>query len=171
MALKRKVGLMILSFCLIYMASGSAKVQAQESKYHALFIYNFIKYIEWPQGSTNLKIGIMGNKSVNDELQKVLSARGEGKVSIVNSADISEMATCNLIFMPSKQDKNFNSVLKSIAGKKVLLVTESKGLAGKGAGISFYVENGKLKFLLNKSTIDSRNLKVSGNLMKLANVI
>jgi hypothetical protein len=52
-----------------------------------------------------------------------------------------------------------------------LIVTDKKGLAEKGSGINFKMEGNKLKFEMNQASIESANLKVSGQLTSMAILI
>lgn len=138
-------------------------------KYHALFIGKFIDYIEWPQGNSQLTIGVIGDPNAYAALESGLGARGKAKVKKVNSA--SEINDCQIIFIPSSQNKEFEAINSATANKPVLVITESEQYARKGATISFYLDNGKLRFLLNESTASQHKLKVSSGLTSLATVL
>jgi hypothetical protein len=77
----------------------------------------------------------------------------------------------NIIFISSNQSYKFERIKRLVAGKPVLIVTESSSLASKGAGISFYTENSKLKFRLNKSAFSKGKMTVSPRLLAVAKVL
>ena len=139
------------------------------NKYHALFIGNFIRYVEWPNTYENPAIGIVGNSKIYMEMKTYLEK--QGKVTVKKIEGEGDWAECQVIFLPSNQGKLFTSINKKIAGKAILLVTEDEKFAKEGACISFYLHNGKLRFIVNKSVSKAQNLKISANLLKLAKVI
>lgn len=157
--------------CLSFLALSLAiSTYAQDlSKYHALFIGKFIDYIEWPDGKTNLTIGVVGDSNVYEELQASLGQRGKANIKKVTGA--SDAIDCQVIFIPASQSKLFDAINSATSGKGILLVTESEQFARKGASISFYLEEGKLRFMLNESAAKERDLKVSSGLVSLAKVI
>jgi hypothetical protein len=54
---------------------------------------------------------------------------------------------------------------------KALLVSEKDGMARKGADISFFIKEEKLKFEINKNVIENKGLKIATELLKLAVVV
>lgn len=138
------------------------------SKYHALFIGKFIEYIDWPDQG-NLTIGVVGNSRVMIELQNTIEKRGKARIKKI--AGVNDITDCDILFIPASQSKLFSTLNQASNGKAVLIVTEEESLASQGAAISFYTEEGKLKFIINKSAVESRKLKISSRLLGLAKVI
>src|SRR4028119_2478204 len=54
-------------------------------KYHSVFIYNFIKYIQWPSSaqSGDFVIGVLGSSGIIPELEKMASTKTVGSQKIV----------------------------------------------------------------------------------------
>ncbi len=162
-------GFMITAMIL---ALGNTKIQGQDvGKYQALYIYNFTKYIQWPGASQQLVIGVLGSGTINRELQKMAANKGTDKLKLIKLTSYDNLNDCNIIFLAKDQDRNLELVLEKTKGKSVLVISESEGLAQKGAGISFFMEDNKLRFTINKGAIEERQLKVSRNLLVLAKVI
>lgn len=162
----RKTYLLLL---ILLFLSGNYDSLAQDlSKYHALFISKFIDYIEWPDDG-KLTIGVVGNSRVLIELQNTVEKRGEARLKKV--AGMEGVEDCDIIFIPSSQNKLFSRLKDATSGQNVLIITEDESLAARGAGVSFYTEGGKLKFIINQSVVASQQLKVSKSLLVLARVI
>ena len=70
---------MILLLGATLMASG------QQSMFKALFMFNFAKYIEWPnqESKSEFIIGVLGNDDIITELKKLAGARKINNKSIV----------------------------------------------------------------------------------------
>ena len=139
------------------------------SKYHALFISKFVEQIQWPQGNEKLTVGVMGNSPVNSALASIPKAK-QGKLVIKTITNESQVSGCDMLFLPNAQSSKLAGVKQAAQGNNVLIITESD-LAKKGAGISFYVEDSKLRFVINKSEMDASGLKVSNTLISMAKVI
>lgn len=142
---------------------------AQEAKYYALFVAKFSQYIQWPNAETPLIIGVYGNQEVTSELEGFTSKKQNIQIATINS--VQDVNKCQIVFLGDSKKGEFESIRVSIDKKEILLVTENMNFAERGAAISFYLDGTKLRFILNKQTIETQNLKVSGSLLSLADVI
>ena len=150
-------------------------LQAQKYNYYQIFMYNFTRYIQWPlEGQDgDFVIGVMGNSEIVGELQnmaKIKKANGHAiSIMVYNSVD--DIGKCQMLFIPEGKSKMLDDVRTKIGGQATLLITEKPGLAQEGSGINFIIQDGKLRFELNKAATDQAHLKVSGELSKLAILI
>jgi hypothetical protein len=146
---------------------------SSNSKIKATFIYNFTKYIDWPEKykEGNFVIGVLGTTSFYNELASLLSTKSVGGQkfeikSYTNSESVSNV--CHILFITAENSAALPDVLKKLKGKSTLIVTEKSGMAKQGSGINFVVDNNKQRFELNKSNVEKYNLKVSSTLATLA---
>lgn len=146
---------------------------SSNAKLKASFIYNFTKYIDWPEKykEGNFVIGVLGTTSFYNDLTTLLNTKTVGsqrfEIKSFTSAD-AVSGICHILFVPAENSSMLPDVLKKIKGKSTLIVTEKPGLAKQGAAINFVVENNKQRFELNKANIEKYNLKVSTTLTALA---
>lgn len=143
------------------------------TKIKATFIYNFTKYIDWPEKykEGNFVIGVLGASSFYNDLTTLLSKKTVGKqIFEIKSYTNSESVTgvCHILFITAEQSAQLPEVLKKMKGKSTLIVTEKTGMAKQGSGINFVIENNKQRFELNKTNIEKYNMKVSSTLASLA---
>lgn len=143
------------------------------AKIKASFIYNFTKYIDWPDKykEGNFVIGVLGTTPFYNDLASLLSTKtvGAQKFEIKSFTSVESMnGLCHIIFIPAGNSSMLADVTKKMKGKSTLIVTEKSGLAKQGAAINFVVENNKQRFEMNKANIEKYNLKVSSTLMALA---
>lgn len=157
------VGLWLILFFINDSAS------AQESKFKALFIQKFIEYTNWPDDRNEVVIGVFGNSQVLLELEK--SSNSKRRYTIVKIAGAGDIVKCDVIYLPEAQNRNFDLVLQATSNKSVLVITDNASFAEKGSCISFYLEDSKLKFIVNQMAMKKANLRVSSALLSLAKVI
>jgi len=152
------------------------KVFSQDVDYksYTLFLYNFMKYIEWPDKSGDFIIGVVGDSKVTTELmllaeKKKVGGRNINVKTILNAEDA---LLCNMIYVPSAKSNLLKPIMEKIKDKPILVVGEREGLARKGAGISFVVDDDDvLKFDINKSVLDSHSLKIANLLIQLGIIV
>ncbi|MEP5614233.1 MAG: YfiR family protein [Cyclobacteriaceae bacterium] len=142
----------------------------QESKYKALFIYKFMQNIEWPADkvASQYTVAVLGDSEVLDQLTTLTSGRKINGKSISVVSYSGSISGVNLLFLSRNNEDQFDSINKEAISNAVVLVTESKGFAKKGATINFNNEGGKLKFEMNPATLSASGLTASGSIKSLA---
>ncbi|HEY8937875.1 MAG TPA: YfiR family protein [Cyclobacteriaceae bacterium] len=142
---------------------------------HAAMLYNFIKYIQWPNESEagEFVVGVIGDDDVFTTLKAWYDGKPKGskKYVIKKLASPAEAGDCQVVYVGKSKNKSFEEIKSSIAGKSVLTITDGNGMGQKGSCINFKVIDGKLKFELNQASVTSSNLKVAGQLSSMAIVI
>jgi hypothetical protein len=171
----RKVWLLGLLgwFCL---QSNKACAQETDYKAYSLFVYNFMKYVEWPEAQSkgDFTVAVLGDSPINKELQALAASKKlKGRNIVLKKCNTPEEAlNCNLLYIASSKSAAVKTVKDQLKDKPVLVVGEREGLAKKGAGLSFVtMEDDELKFDINKKEIEQHQLKISSSLIQLGIVI
>jgi hypothetical protein len=154
-------------------------VQAQERpthEIHAAMLYNFIKYVQWPnEGEAGeFVVGVIGEDNVFNTLKGWYEGKPKGatkKYVIKKLSSAAEAADCQVVYVGKSKSREFENIKTNTTGKPILTITDGNGLGEKGSCINFKVVDGKLKFELNQATVTSSNLKVSGQLSSMAIMI
>ncbi|GIV37192.1 MAG: hypothetical protein KatS3mg032_1571 [Cyclobacteriaceae bacterium] len=162
----------------LMMAGAAVTGQAQERpehEIHAAMLFNFIKYVQWPDEAApgDFVVGVMGEDNVFNTLKAWYDGKPKGakKYVVKKLTTANEAASCHVVYLGKSKSKEFENIKSSIAGKPVLTVTDGNGLGQKGSCINFRVIDGKLKWELNQATFSSSNLKVSGQLASMSILI
>jgi hypothetical protein len=175
--LKKRAHIIIL-FVLLFGSGLKNACVAQDIDYKAytLFVYNFMKYIEWPEAKSNgdFVLGVYGDSPITKELQALASNRKlKGRNIVVKTINKPEdVAECQLLYIPSSKSSVVKTLKDQMKDKPVLLVGEREGLAKKGTALSFCtLEDDALKFDINKKEIEQHQLKISSSLIQLGIVV
>lgn len=170
--MKKVYCIAILFAVLLTMSSSEVKAQQVDYKYHSLFIYNFTRYIKWPDGAmgSEFVIGVIGRSGITEHLEKMAQSKNvNGKPIVIKTfKNADEIVDCHMLFIPDNYSNKFDEIRTKLSGKYTLVISEKPGLAQKGSDINFVVNNGKWNFEMNQASTDSRNLKVSSELSKFA---
>ncbi|TRX59509.1 YfiR family protein [Fulvivirga sp. M361] len=146
----------------------------QNYQLHSVYIYSFIKYVQWPNTSdSEFIIGVYGNSPITDHLKKMAAVKKAGDKTIIvkNINNLSNTANLSILFVSKAVSGELDSIIRKMMGSSTLLITEVEGAAAKGSNINFVIRSGKLAFELNRSAMDRDNLKVSSELTRLAIII
>ena len=120
----------------LFLLTISTSIYSQFEKTQALYIYNFMKLINWPDNMKqgNFVVGILGKSKITNELSKVVSNKKVGiqNILIKEITDINQASACHLFFIPSGKSHQLAKVIEVLSGGNTLVVTESPGMAKKG---------------------------------------
>ena len=151
--------------------SVTAYSQTTNYQVYALFVVNIAKYSSFPNVSSDLQITVYGKSKVFDELTKQNGKVVNGHALKVNQAEsITDLGQAQIIFLADGKSAALDEILKATEGKPVMIICEREGLHKKGAGFSFIVtENSTLRFDINNTELEKRQIKISKSLSTLAN--
>ncbi len=149
-------------------SQNNAQAQTAITKVESLYIYNFIKNIQWKNVSDKYIIGVFANTETFNELKGILSIRKfNGKTIIVKKLGAPAQASeCHIVFVSGS---NGSMVKKIVAGADMnnTLIVSERGQLNNGAGIAFVLSNSKLQFKINKATCNAAGLQISASLLSL----
>lgn len=160
-------------FCIS--AFSSLQAQQLDYKYHTVFMYNFTKYIKWPDASigNEFVIGVLGKSDIVEPLEKMAESKSvNGKNIVVKTfKTIEEISGCQMLFVPESKSNQLSALRQKLAKQPVLIISEKSGLARQGSIINFVINDGRWQFELNQAAADLHMLKVSSELSKFAHTI
>ncbi len=164
--------LLLCFFLFFIVQNGRVQAQTDINSAYSLFIYNFAKYSQWPDGNSgSFKISVLGKSTVYNELKKISASKKiNGRaIEVVNIKSVSEIGQPDLLFVPTAESGELANIINNTGGKPIMVISEKKGSFESGACISFYVgDDSKLKFQINDKELTSRNLKMAQSLKNMA---
>jgi hypothetical protein len=166
----------IIFLLLLTLLVGNACISAAQTtnyQVYALFVVNIAKYSEFPQLQGELEIASYGRSKAYDELLKQNGKTVNGHtLKVTQSDDLSVLQKASVIYLADSKSSALDELLKATEGRPVMIICEREGLFRKGAGLSFVVtDNNTLRFDVNNSELEKRQIKISKNLTALANTI
>jgi hypothetical protein len=162
--------------------------QNREYKIKAAFLYNFIKFVDWPEEKTKdqngpIIIGIVGKDPFGDAFEPMTKKQIKGRNGLINRFEGSEkfkksskagksaiesLRKCHLIFICSSEEKNSPEIINLVDKHSVLTVGETPNMLKSGGIINFVVEENKVRFEINLTAAKNSKLKIRSQLLRLA---
>ncbi|MDR1865520.1 MAG: YfiR family protein [Bacteroidales bacterium] len=144
---------------------------SQNERFKSLFVFNFTKYIEWPDNyrEGDFVISVLGTSPMYAELQHNVKGKQAGNqtIEVIQVSNISGIKKCHILYVPAQQSSLLEAVGKYLSGKPTLIITEKRGLIAGGTDINLSQTGGKLQFELKPKQIEKKNLKLSKTLLNL----
>lgn len=142
------------------------------AKFKSLFIYNFTKYTEWPENykKGDFVIGVVSDSDLADALEQAAATKKINSQNVVvkriNSTD--DISQCHVLYVNGKTSAEVSPFIEKAKGFSCLIITEGTGMIESVAAINFVIVGSAIKFEMNKSRFENRDLIVSNSLDKLA---
>ena len=155
-----------------------AQAALNEYQVKAAFLYNFARFVEWPAGtfasaSSSFKFCVFGKDPFGKSLEEALAGKriAEHRVELVRARKISELEGCQVVFVSASDSVRPFDVVAGLKSRNVLLVGEEEDFASAGGTIQFFLQDNRVRFVINPDAASRAGLKVSSKLLALANVV
>lgn len=134
-----------------------------ESKIKAAYLYNFTKFVEWPDSkNTPIRICVVGDPTIS-RLLSDLSSHQSGKIefNLVPASEVSA-GKCQMLYVAGNEPSPF-----SFKGTNILTVSDKPDFADMGGIVTLFSDNGKIRFEINLDASRKTDLKISSKLLEL----
>ena len=144
----------------------------------AVFLYNFLNYIKWPDqskttGAPEVRLCIIGKDPFGDALTAIRKkASAEWDMRIVHLSKDQPLSDppCHIVFL-SRLEPAHTAVSESLFAVGVLTVSDIEGFAENTGIIEFAQRKDKIKLIINVDRLKEAKLKASSKLMKISEII
>jgi len=162
---------------LLLLAPGSVR-GAAEYEVKAAFLYNFTKFVQWPQaGDANPQqpfvIGVAGPETVARQVEAVTAGRTvlSRPITVRRVTSAQEAASSDMLFLSTQDGGGREDLLDAVRKAHVLTVGESERFSELGGMVTFAVIDGRVRFSINEGSAEKAGLKISAQLLKLATAV
>ncbi len=149
---------------------------ASEGEIKAAFIYNFIKFVEWPapmfsRADQRIVIGVLGQDGVTKALEKVSGKIAHGRtINVKHAIDPTELEKFHVLYIGQSEKDRVKSLIKEIP-KHVLTISDIQSFASSGGMINFSTAEKKISFVINLDAVERAGLKFSSHVLRLARIV
>jgi hypothetical protein len=170
-----------LSLALLAACAAPARVSAaglalgSDAEVTAAFIYNFVKFTEWPAlpAGAPLIVCVVGDDKIAAAL--VDTVRGQNvdgrAVEIWRPLDASTWRACHVLFVGGGDVRRAAGQLEPFVTLPILTVSDGKGFSRMGGIIELYVEAARMRFAINIDIAQRAGLRLSSHLLGLATIV
>jgi len=165
----------------VALASAPATTQMDEYSIKAAYLYNFSKYVGWPDGTfsaptTPFVICVVGDDPFGGRLDDTVAGKtsGDGRPLAVRhpkADDSAALHECQIVFLSKSEQKRSSKLLAAVRGAAVFTVADFTPFAEEGGVANLRIDGSKVKVDLNMTAANQANLKVSGKLQQVANLL
>jgi hypothetical protein len=176
----------LLTAAMMFVASSvsrpgmAGEAPSLEYKVKAAFLYNFLKFVEWPDDqsadvSIPITIGILGEDRFGTAFNEITSRKVKERTIVVRrfsdyGTDETKkgLAECHLVFISASSRQHAKDVAALLSRRPVLVVGESDGFLEAGGSVNFIMQDNKVCFEISLDNADRADLKIAAQLLRLA---
>ena len=150
-------------------ATLSAQEVSLEYRVKAAYLYNFVKFVEWPEPRRgSLLICVAGQNPFGTVLTDLIRNEQIRGVPLETRVILEPDPDCDVLFMP--RTSNIAAYLRAAAGMPTLTVGETARFIEQGGIIRLFPEGVNVRFEINREAADRARLRISSRLLQLARV-
>lgn len=158
----------------------SAQAIPREYELKAVYLYNFLQFVNWPLGPCPTKggrveeIAVLGDSPIGESLQIL-------KAELKRSRDIEitvrfygpyvegmDLSGCQLLFIAQPELKNIKKIIGSLKGKPALLVADNEDCLDQGCMIALLSQANKIRWAVNRRSVEASGLRMNARLLEMA---
>lgn len=173
-----------LAFLMVFLSThvvgprvGHAQDAPSEYQIKAAYLFNFLKFVEYPPESFSdplapFVIGVVGDDPFGSALPQVVVGKTvQGRDLVIHLYHAGEdLRGAHILFISASERKRLPMILSGLHGSTVLTVADTPGFLEAGGMIQFLNENGRVRFAINVDAAGQSRLKLSSKLLSLAKV-
>lgn len=170
--------LFILASAFVLLVGKNCHAQYSEYEIKAAYIFNFAKFIEWPEykdtSSDTIVLGIYKYDPFGIILEKTMIGRtANGKSwKILRIKRVSDVDKCNIIFFSEVSKYEMGIVLKRIKNQPILSIgDEIDEFCEIGGVINFTPQYSQNQFEINNKEAIKSSITINPKLLKLAKIV
>jgi hypothetical protein len=151
----------------------AAQPATPEYQVKAAFLYNFLKFVEWPgeAGSSagTICLGVLGRDPFDDALDTVRGKLAKGrKVVVIHFRSPDEVRGCDLLFISASEKGRLSQALRAAHNARMLTVADQEGFCEAGGMINLVSVKNRVGFEVNLAAANRARFRISSQLLKLA---
>lgn len=155
---------------------GAAHAQATEAEIKAAYVYNFGKFIEWPEKQrTPGTPFVVCHTRLAPAFQTALAALEkrvlDGQTVTLKLVNQEETLKACHILVVDDTERNPSRWIDKVASQPILLVGDGENFARDGGALAFVAMEGRIQFAANTDALARSQLKAKAQLLKLATVV
>jgi hypothetical protein len=149
----------------------------EEYRVKAGFIYNFAKFVQWPQGTfasdaAPLVFCILGDDPFGTAIDSIDGKPvGSRKLVIRQIKKVEDRGTCQVLYIAPSEKDRLTTILKALSGLSILTISDMEHFAELGGMIGLIRVDNNIRFEVGMGAVRGAKLEISSKLLKLADKV
>ena len=182
--IKRTIFFLAAAICFILTGPGAATLAHDQAEVKALYLYNFLLFVDWPEGAADerkiLRVAVTGDDPLFEFLRRMRGKPLKGRKLVIERFDaVEDLRTpCHALFISPSKRSIAPRILEKVREQLVLTMSDMKGFTNMG-GMVYFKHMGHLKdpagrlkrFEINLTAVEHAGLKIRSRLLRLSDIV
>ncbi len=146
-----------------------------DAEVKAAYLYNFAKFVEWPQeafadASSPLIIAVVDNEPFAELLAGTVAGKKVNNRSfqVIAVKRGTPLHGCHVLFVASNEHRLLSETLAQLRGTAVLSVGQDESFIRLGGMVNFFIEADRVRIEINPDRAAAARVRISSRLLALA---
>jgi hypothetical protein len=171
--MKSALRFLLILFLLAVAGVQPCRAELSELQVKSAYVFNFIKFVEWPDKAIRtgdkLRLCVIGNNELLASLSSVSGRRvGQYELQVMHADNSAAWNACHVLFIGEHEQRRLVPIIKSLGVAPVLTISDIPGFAERGGDIGLLNRNDKMLFEVNLSSTRQAGLRLSSQMLNLA---
>jgi hypothetical protein len=150
---------------------------SKESEIKAAFVFNFIKFVEWPDEvfagrRTPIKLCVWGQGALGGALDALRNKKTKNRaIQVLYTQEMRELSGCHVLFIKSTDGRSLGKIFGRMTRRPVLTISDMRGFATSGGIIGLFRSGEQMRFAINVDAARRSGLRISSQLLKLGKIV
>ncbi len=166
---------------LFTLCSGRLLLHAQtasDRQVKAAYLYNFAKFVEWPEhtfaSSTDaIHFCIWNDRGFEADVRQIVNGKllAGRSIEVVGCQNIDQLRKCHILFIGSSDERETRRILQVLREVSALTVGDMKDFIANGGIINFVLQEDRVQFEVNHKSATRAGLRISSRLLGVAKLV
>lgn len=170
----RRLAIALLAFG--FGCASPANAETAEARLKVAFLYNFAKFVTWPEpyfsSQPDISLCVLGADPFGEVLASLKQRTAQGRplsIAVLESAD--KAKSCSVVFISTSEKPKIPQIAQVLADTNALTVSDIAGFAESSGMIELVNTDGKIAFDVNLDNARKASLNLSAQLLKVARAV
>jgi hypothetical protein len=165
---------LVMAILSVSVTVAAQRPESREAAVKAAFLYNFTKFVEWPdsafaQPSAPFLVCAFADPAFRSELDGILrNEQVHGRPIAIAPATLEDARACHIAYFAQSEAERQVRMLDALKHAPVLTVGEGQRFLEQGGVVAFLLENNRVRFSVSKANADAAGLNISSRLLRVA---
>ncbi|GAB6095271.1 hypothetical protein JCM14469_15230 [Desulfatiferula olefinivorans] len=151
--------------------------KSSEDNIKAAYLYNFAKFVTWPESvfetaESPMVCYVMADDALGSILETLENKTVSGHpLRIRRIRTLAELRDGHLLFIGEGRGRRVSAILDQVADRPLLTVGDVDGFARQGGMIGFIRKGNTIRFQVNLGEVRRSGLVIGSRLLKLAEIV
>jgi hypothetical protein len=165
---------LLLLFLFAGASMQNCRAELTELQVESAYVFNFIKFAEWPtdtlKSGDKIRLCILGNDELHASLSTLNGRKAGAYVLQVmpRSDDYGNFSVCHALYIDDQEQRRLVPILKALQTTPVLTISDIPNFAERGGNIGLLYRDNKVLFEVNLAATRKVGLQLSSQMLNLA---